>query len=70
MGKVLQVADSEDDGTGGEFLRVWINLDILRPLPRRCMLWVEQKLVGWVGSFLIFAIAVIELVIANRPKTY
>ena len=70
MGKVLQVADSEDDGAGGEFLRVWINLDILRPLPRRCKLWVEQKLVGWVGSFLIFAIAVIELVIANRPKTY
>nr|POE53751.1 hypothetical protein CFP56_23291 [Quercus suber] len=49
LGKVLQVVDPEDDGAGGEFLRVQINLDISRPLPRCCMLWAGQKLVGWVG---------------------
>nr|POE98551.1 hypothetical protein CFP56_46459 [Quercus suber] len=49
LGKVLQVADPEDDGAGGEFLRVRINLDISRPLPLCCKLWAGQKLVGWVG---------------------
>nr|POE55977.1 hypothetical protein CFP56_62806 [Quercus suber] len=49
LGKVLRVADPEDDGAGGEFLRVRINLDISRPLPRCCKLWAGQKLVGWVG---------------------
>ena len=49
LGKVLQVADSEDDGDSGEFLRVQISLDISRPLPWCCKLWAGQKLVGWVG---------------------
>ena len=49
LGTVLQVADPKDDGTGGEFLRVRIKLDISRPLPRCCKLWNEGKLVGWVG---------------------
>ena len=43
------MADPEDDGSGGEFLRVRIVLDITRPLPRCCKLWAERKLVGWVG---------------------
>ena len=49
LGTVVQVADPEDDGTGGEFLRVRIKLDISRPLPRCCKLWNAGKLVGWVG---------------------
>jgi len=49
LGKVLQVANPEDEGADGEFLRVRINLDISRPLPRCFNLWVEQKLMGWVG---------------------
>ncbi|XP_075654868.1 uncharacterized protein LOC142625044 [Castanea sativa] len=49
LGTVLQVAELEDDGVGGEFLRVRISLDISRPLPRCCKLWTEGKLVGWVG---------------------
>ena len=43
------MADPEDDGTGGEFLRVRLKLDIHRPLPRCCKLWNADKLVGWVG---------------------
>lgn len=43
------MADPEDDGSGGEFLRVRIVLDITRPLPRCRKLWAERKLVGWVG---------------------
>ncbi|XP_075654775.1 uncharacterized protein LOC142624935 [Castanea sativa] len=49
LGMVQQVADPKDEGAGGEFLRVKVNLDISRPLPRCCKLWAEQKLVGWVG---------------------
>ena len=49
LGTMLQVADPEDDGTGGEFLRVRIKLDILQPLPRCCKLWNEGKLAGWAG---------------------
>ncbi|KAK9993994.1 hypothetical protein SO802_023697 [Lithocarpus litseifolius] len=41
LGSVLQVADPEDDVTGGEFLRVRIKIDISRPLPRCCKLWNE-----------------------------
>ena len=40
------MANPKDDGASGEFLRVRINLDILRPLPQCCKLWVKQKLVG------------------------
>ena len=49
IGRVIQVADLEDDGAGGEFLRVQLSLDISRPLPRCCKLRVDGKLVGWVG---------------------
>ena len=49
LGTMLQVADPEDDGTGGEFLRVRIKLDILQPLPRCCKLWNEGKLAGCAG---------------------
>ena len=46
---MVQVANPKDDGTGGEFLRVRLKLDISRPLPRCCKLWNVGKLVGWVG---------------------
>ena len=49
LGTVVQVADPEDNGTGGEFLRVRLKLDISRPLPRYCKLWNVGKLMGWVG---------------------
>ena len=49
LGTVLQVADPEDDGIGGEFLRVIIKLDISWPLPRCYKLWNEGELIGWVG---------------------
>nr|POE78263.1 uncharacterized protein CFP56_51501 [Quercus suber] len=49
LGRVLQVANPEDDGAGGEFLRIRISLDISKPLPRCCKLRKEGKFVGWVG---------------------
>uniref|UniRef100_A0A7N2MXZ0 DUF4283 domain-containing protein n=1 Tax=Quercus lobata TaxID=97700 RepID=A0A7N2MXZ0_QUELO len=48
LGKVLQVADPEDDGVSGEFLRVRISLDILRPLPRCLSFGLVRNL--WDGS--------------------
>ena len=32
LGTVVQVADPEDDGCGGEFLQVWVTMDIIKPL--------------------------------------
>ena len=49
IGSVIQVADTEDDGAGGEFLRVRVAVDITKPLPRCCKLWAEGNHVGWVG---------------------
>ncbi|XP_065621980.1 uncharacterized protein At4g02000-like [Quercus suber] len=49
IGKVIDVADPEDDGEGGEFLRVRISIDITKPLPRCRKLWSEGKQIGWVG---------------------
>ena len=46
---VVQVADPEDDGCGGEFLRVWVTMDITKPLAQCSKLWVEGKQIGWVG---------------------
>ena len=34
IGSMIQVADTEDDGAGGEFLRVRVAIDITKPLPR------------------------------------
>ena len=49
IGKVIEVADPEDDGNRGEFLRVRISIDISKPLPRCRKLWYEGKQIGWVG---------------------
>ena len=46
IGKVIEVADPEDDGNGGEFLRVRIAIDISKPLPRCRKLWFEGKQKG------------------------
>ena len=45
----MEVADLKDDGSGNEFLRVRVAMDILKPLPRCRKLWSEGKQVGWVG---------------------
>ena len=34
IGTMIQVADLEDDGTGGELLRACVAMDITKPLPR------------------------------------
>ena len=49
IGKVIDAADPEDDGEGGEFLRVCISIDITKPLLRCRKLWSEGKQLGWVG---------------------
>ena len=49
IGKVVEVADLKDDGSGNEFLRVRVAMDISKPLPRCRKLWFEGKQVGWVG---------------------
>ena len=49
IGKVIEVANLEDVGNGGEFLRVCISVDISKPLPRCRKLWFEGKQIGWVG---------------------
>ena len=47
IGTLVQVADPEDDGEGGEFLRIRTVIDINKPLPRCCKLWSEGEHVGW-----------------------
>ena len=49
ISRVIQVADPEDNGTGSEFLRVRINIDISKPLLRYSKLRSKGKQVGWVG---------------------
>ena len=49
ISRVIQVAKSEDDNDGSEFLRVRINIDISKPLLRCFKLRLEGKQVGWVG---------------------
>lgn len=46
---MLQVADPEDDGLGGEFLGVKVTMDITKPLPRCSELTSEGKQLGLVG---------------------
>ncbi|KAK9992304.1 hypothetical protein SO802_027289 [Lithocarpus litseifolius] len=47
IGRVIEVADPEDDGSGNEFLRVRVAMDISKPLPQCRKLWSEGKQVGW-----------------------
>ena len=47
IGKVLEVADLEDDGASNEFLWVRVSIDISKPLPRCRKLWAEGKQIGW-----------------------
>ena len=47
IGSLIQVADSEDDGEGGEFLRIRARIDITKALPRCCKLWSDGEHVGW-----------------------
>ena len=43
IGRVIQVADPEDDGASSEFLRVRINIDISKPLLHCSKLCSEGK---------------------------
>ena len=43
----IKVANQEDDGAGGEFLRVRVSMDITKPLPRCCKLKCDGKHIGW-----------------------
>ena len=47
IGSLIQVADSEDDGEGGELLRIRARIDITKALPRCCKLWSDGEHVGW-----------------------
>ena len=66
---VVKVADLKDNGTGGEFLRVRVTLDISKLLPRCSKLKLEGRQLGWVGikynDYLIFAIVVVVLLMMN-----
>ena len=41
------MADSEDDGEGGELLRIRARIYITKALPRCCKLWSDGEHVGW-----------------------
>lgn len=47
IGSIVQVADPEDDGEGGEFLRIRVTIDVTKALPRCCKLWFDSEHVGW-----------------------
>ena len=47
IGKIIQVADPEDDGQRGEFLHIRVIIDITESLPRCCKLWFEGKHIRW-----------------------
>ena len=47
IGSIVQVADLEDDGEGGEFLRIRVTIDITKALPWCCKLWFDSEHVGW-----------------------
>ena len=63
IGSIVQVADLEDDGEGGEFLRIRVTIDITKALPWCCKLWFDSEHVGWAllnsSGFLIFAIGAV-----------
>ena len=44
---LVQAIDPEDDGEGGEFLRIRVKMDITKALPRCCKLWSDGEHVGW-----------------------
>ena len=46
---MIQVADPEDDGTGDEFLRARVAMDISKPLPHVSKLKSGGKQIGLVG---------------------
>ena len=46
IGTLVQAVDPEDDGEGGEFLRIRVKMDITKALPRCCKLWSDGEHVG------------------------
>ena len=49
IGRVVQVADLEDNCAGEEFLRARVTMDISKPLPRCSKLRSDGKQIGMVG---------------------
>ena len=47
IGTLVQVANPEDDGEGGEFLGIWVTMDITKALPWCCKLWSDGEHTGW-----------------------
>lgn len=47
IGTLIQVADPEDDGEGGKFLRILAKIDITKALPQCYKLWSGGERVGW-----------------------
>nr|POE57687.1 hypothetical protein CFP56_13948 [Quercus suber] len=76
IGKVIDVADPEDDGEGGEFLRVRISIDITKPLPRCRKLWSkgglkkdEQQFGDWMRAEMIRSSRKSVAVIPGRARS-
>lgn len=49
IGKVVQVVDSDENGTIGHSLRVRVSIDVSKPLSRGRKLWDNGVAVGWVS---------------------
>ena len=49
IGKVVQVADLEENGTIGHSFRVQVSIDVSKSLSRGRKLWDNGVVVGWVS---------------------
>ena len=49
IGKVVRVADSDENGTIGRSLRVWVSIDVSKSLSRGRKLWEKGEVIGWVS---------------------
>ena len=41
------MTNSEEEGGKGSYLRVWVRIDITKPLSRVRKVWSEGKVIGW-----------------------
>ena len=49
ISKVVRMADSDENGTIGRSLRVWVSIDVSKPLSRGRKLWEKGEVIGWVS---------------------
>ena len=47
LGTLLQMSESEGEGSTGNFLRVRVKIDITKPLSRVRKVWSAGKVIGW-----------------------